>query len=175
MTRAVDVVYVHWARLWSGLLATNQTTVLTPDQQLMQQQLMQQQQQVANNRVYIGNVPFGFSSEDLKKIFVVFGPIMSCQLLPSQENPQQHRGYGFIEYATPEAAKLAIETMNGFEVAGKQLKVNFATAMRNSPAAAAASAANVAAAAMGLPGAAAAANPAAAEQQQEQQQSLVRL
>lgn len=117
----------------AGLLSTGQTAVLTPEQQQMQQQLLQQQQQMANNRVYIGNVPFGFSSEDLKKIFVVFGPILSCQLLPSQENPQQHRGYGFIEYATADAAKLAIETMNGFEVAGKQLKVNFATAMRNSP------------------------------------------
>ncbi|PFH34608.1 RNA recognition motif-containing protein [Besnoitia besnoiti] len=113
----------------AGLLSTSQTTALSPEQQQMQQQL--QQQQMANNRVYIGNVPFGFSSEDLKKIFVVFGPILSCQLLPSQENPQQHRGYGFIEYATADAAKLAIETMNGFEVAGKQLKVNFATAMRN--------------------------------------------
>ncbi|KFG61948.1 putative RNA recognition motif protein [Toxoplasma gondii RUB] len=101
----------------AGLLSTSQTAVLTPEQQQMQQQLLQQQQQMANNRVYIGNVPFGFSSEDLKKIFVVFGPILSCQLLPSQENPQQHRGYGFIEYATADAAKLAIETMNGFEVA----------------------------------------------------------
>ncbi|PHJ15750.1 rna recognition motif-containing protein, partial [Cystoisospora suis] len=100
----------------AGLLSTSQGSVLSPDQQLLQQQLLQQQQQQVNNRVYIGNVPFGFSSEDLKKIFVVFGPILSCQLLPSQENPQQHRGYGFIEYATADAAKLAIETMNGFEV-----------------------------------------------------------
>lgn len=113
----------------AGLLSAGQTPVApAADPQQMQQQLLQQ---TINNRVYIGNVPFGFSSEDLKKIFVVFGPIMSCQLLPSQDNPQQHRGYGFIEYATADAAKLAIETMNGFEVAGKQLKVNFATAMRS--------------------------------------------
>ncbi|EPR61620.1 RNA recognition motif-containing protein [Toxoplasma gondii ME49] len=137
----------------AGLLSTSQTAVLTPEQQQMQQQLLQQQQQMANNRVYIGNVPFGFSSEDLKKIFVVFGPILSCQLLPSQENPQQHRGYGFIEYATADAAKLAIETMNGFEVAGKQLKVNFATAMRNSPVVATPLAASLLPSMAGLPGA----------------------
>ena len=54
----------------------------------------------------------------LQKIFVCFGSILTCQLLPSQENPQQHRGYGFIEFASPAAAKLAIDTMNGFEVVG---------------------------------------------------------
>ncbi|KAL8270245.1 hypothetical protein Esti_005804 [Eimeria stiedai] len=84
-----------------------------------------------SNRIYVGNVPFGFSSEDLKKIFVCFGAILTCQLLPSQENPQQHRGYGFIEFASADAAKLAIDTMNGFEVVGKQLKVNYATALRS--------------------------------------------
>lgn len=50
----------------AGLLSTNQASVLSPEQQLLQQQLFQQQQQQVNNRVYIGNVPFGFSSEDLK-------------------------------------------------------------------------------------------------------------
>ncbi|OEH76228.1 RNA recognition motif-containing protein [Cyclospora cayetanensis] len=91
----------------------------------------QQEAQPGSNRIYVGNVPFGFSSEDLKKIFVCFGSILTCQLLPSQENPQQHRGYGFIEFASPDAAKLAIDTMNGFEVVGKQLKVNYATALRS--------------------------------------------
>ncbi|CDJ48887.1 hypothetical protein EBH_0054010 [Eimeria brunetti] len=91
----------------------------------------QQDASAGSNRIYVGNVPFGFSSEDLKKIFVCFGSILTCQLLPSQENPQQHRGYGFIEFASPAAAKLAIDTMNGFEVVGKQLKVNYATALRS--------------------------------------------
>lgn len=69
----------------------------------------------------------------IQKIFVCFGPILNCQLLPSQENPQQHRGYGFIEFSSADAAKLAIETMNGFPVVGKQLKVNYATALRTTP------------------------------------------
>eukprot|EP00922_Rhytidocystis_sp_ex-Travisia-forbesii_P061053 GHVS01090546.1.p1 GENE.GHVS01090546.1~~GHVS01090546.1.p1 ORF type:complete len:589 (+),score=135.07 GHVS01090546.1:419-2185(+) len=83
------------------------------------------------NRIYVGNVPFSLSTEDLKQIFQVFGEILTCQLMPSVDVPGTHRGYGFIEFRTAEQSKLAIETMNGFEVAGKQLKVNYATALRN--------------------------------------------
>eukprot|EP00918_Siedleckia_nematoides_P041425 GHVU01090009.1.p1 GENE.GHVU01090009.1~~GHVU01090009.1.p1 ORF type:complete len:318 (-),score=69.58 GHVU01090009.1:84-1037(-) len=84
------------------------------------------------NRIYIGSVPYGFTPDDIKSIFQAFGPILNCQLIPSNERPGTHRGYGFIEFATSDQAKLAIETMNGFEVSGKQLKVNYATALRNS-------------------------------------------
>ncbi|EEA07878.1 RNA recognition motif. family protein [Cryptosporidium muris RN66] len=84
------------------------------------------------NRIYIGSVPYSFTPDDLRHIFKAFGVILSCQLIPSVEKPGTHRGYGFIEFGTPDQAKLAIETMNGFEVGGKQLKVNVATALKPS-------------------------------------------
>jgi len=83
------------------------------------------------NRIYVGSVPYNFSANDIKEIFQAFGQILSCQLIPSQEKPGTHRGYGFIEFGTMQSAQNAINTMNGFEVGGKQLKVNFATALRN--------------------------------------------
>lgn len=57
----------------------------------------------------------------LQQIFDVFGTILSCQLIPSNERPGTHRGYGFIEYAAFDQAKLAIETMNDFQVAGRMI------------------------------------------------------
>ena len=91
-------------------------------------------------RLYIGNVPYTFSTDDLRvcwhvkliidvghlnpssfllqQIFQVFGAITSCNLTPSTEKPGTHRGYGFIEYETSPQAALAVQTMNGFEVAG---------------------------------------------------------
>lgn len=87
-------------------------------------------QSPSQNRVYVGSVPYSFTNNDIKQIFDVFGTIISCQLIPSNERPGTHRGYGFIEYSKFEEAKLAIETMNDFPVAGKILKVNYATAMR---------------------------------------------
>lgn len=56
-----------------------------------------------------------------QQIFDVFGRIISCQLIPNSERPGTHRGYGFIEYSTVEEARLAIETMNDFPVAGNTL------------------------------------------------------
>lgn len=88
-----------------------------------------------SSRIYVGNVPFSLSSEDVKQIFEVFGTIVSCQLMHAQDGSTEHRGYGFLEYSTPAQSKLAIDTMNGFEVAGKQLKVNYATALRSAGAA----------------------------------------
>eukprot|EP00915_Cephaloidophora_sp_WS-2016_P001957 GHVH01002650.1.p1 GENE.GHVH01002650.1~~GHVH01002650.1.p1 ORF type:complete len:527 (+),score=58.16 GHVH01002650.1:73-1581(+) len=85
------------------------------------------------NRIYIGNVPYSFTAEDIRKIFAVFGTILSCQLIPSAENPGTHRGYGFLEFSTNAEAKSAIETMNGFEVQGKQLKVNYSTQLHTRP------------------------------------------
>ncbi|KAK6587688.1 Ro ribonucleoprotein-binding 1 [Cryptosporidium xiaoi] len=84
----------------------------------------------SQNRIYIGSVPYSFTTDDLRHIFKAFGVILSCQLIPSIEKPGTHRGYGFIEFSTADQAKLAIETMNGFEVGGKQLKVNVATALK---------------------------------------------
>lgn len=84
----------------------------------------------SQNRIYIGSVPYSFTTDDLRHIFKAFGVILSCQLIPSIEKPGTHRGYGFIEFGTADQAKLAIETMNGFEVGGKQLKVNVATALK---------------------------------------------
>ncbi|KAF8817938.1 Rna recognition motif-containing protein, partial [Cardiosporidium cionae] len=69
------------------------------------------------SRIYVGNVPFSFTGADLEKIFNVFGKILSCYLLPNNENPGTHRGYGFIDFTEPSHAKLAIDTMNGFKVA----------------------------------------------------------
>ena len=84
-------------------------------------------------RIYVGSVPYSFTCDDIKQIFDVFGKILSCQLIPSNERPGTHRGYGFIEYSSVDEARLAIETMNDFSVAGKVLKVNYATALRGAP------------------------------------------
>eukprot|EP00922_Rhytidocystis_sp_ex-Travisia-forbesii_P016421 GHVS01024434.1.p1 GENE.GHVS01024434.1~~GHVS01024434.1.p1 ORF type:complete len:538 (-),score=85.01 GHVS01024434.1:47-1660(-) len=82
-------------------------------------------------KVYVGSVPYSFGADDIKQIFGVFGTIVGCHLVPSESNPPTHKGYGFIDFSTPHQAKLAIDTMTGFEVGGKKLKVNHATAPRN--------------------------------------------
>jgi poly(U)-binding-splicing factor PUF60 len=52
-------------------------------------------------RIYVGSVPFEISAEQLKAVFSAFGDVRSCELLPGSDLSagQQHRGYGFIEFA----------------------------------------------------------------------------
>ena len=58
----------------------------------------------------------------LKGIFEPFGRIQSIQLMKDQETDRS-KGYGFITYMEAEDAKKAMEHLNGFELAGKDMKV----------------------------------------------------
>ena len=82
-------------------------------------------------RVYVGSVPQEFTPDHIRAVFGPFGAIRSVTLLPPSDpgsNPgATHRGYGFIEFEDEACAKAAIEAMNGFEIAGRRLRVNFAT------------------------------------------------
>ncbi|KAK2953454.1 putative Cytotoxic granule associated RNA binding protein TIA1 [Blattamonas nauphoetae] len=79
-----------------------------------------------NTRIYVGSVPFDVPQESVRLIFEPLGRIRSIQMMPNPETGK-HKGYGFIDYESPESAKIAIETMNGFEINGRQIKVNLPT------------------------------------------------
>ena len=78
-------------------------------------------------RVFVGAVPYEMTDEHLRAIFGPFGTLRNVVLLPSTEGGGGHRGYGFIEFDEEEAGRAAIEAMNGFEIAGRRLKVSQAT------------------------------------------------
>ena len=91
-------------------------------------------QQNPNCRIYVGSVPFEMAAEHVQQIFEPFGRIVSCNMLPPLETSQpgqKHRGYGFLEFDNEESANTAIQTMNGFSISGRALKVNRATSPGN--------------------------------------------
>ncbi|KAG8237520.1 hypothetical protein J437_LFUL017570 [Ladona fulva] len=55
-------------------------------------------------------------------VFEAFGPIKMCRLTPAG-SPMKHKGYGFIEYETSQAAQEAISSMNLFDLGGQYLRV----------------------------------------------------
>ena len=73
-------------------------------------------------KLYVGNLHCNISEEMLKGIFEPFGRIQSIQLMKDQETDRS-KGYGFITYMEAEDAKKAMEHLNGFELAGKDMKV----------------------------------------------------
>jgi poly(U)-binding-splicing factor PUF60 len=74
------------------------------------------------NRIYVGSIQFEVSEVELGTIFGAFGTIKSINMMMDPQ-AKRHKGYGFIEYETPEAAALAQANMEGTELAGRPIKV----------------------------------------------------
>lgn len=70
------------------------------------------------NRVYVASIHQDLTEQDIQSVFEAFGKIKSCKLAQIQY-PGRHKGYGFIEYETNQAAIDAIASMNLFDLGGK--------------------------------------------------------
>lgn len=77
-------------------------------------------------RLYVGSLHFNITEDMLQGIFEPFGKIQSIQLISDPET-NRSKGYGFITYAEADDAKKALEQMNGFELAGRAMKVGHVT------------------------------------------------
>ncbi len=75
------------------------------------------------NRLYVGNLAFSTTDEALKEAFAEFGEVVEAKLMIERETGRS-RGFAFVEMATAEAAKTAIEQMNGAVLDGRSLRVN---------------------------------------------------
>lgn len=73
--------------------------------------------------VYVGNLPFSTSSEDLAAMFRRFGEVSSAQVITDRDTGRS-RGFGFVEMADDDAARAAIEELNDSDVGGRRLTVN---------------------------------------------------
>jgi len=77
-------------------------------------------------RLYVGSLHFNITEDMLRGIFEPFGSIQSITLMMDYETGRS-KGYGFVTYDKAEDAKKALEQMNGFELAGRPMKVGHVT------------------------------------------------
>ncbi|XP_031624967.1 RNA-binding protein 39 isoform X3 [Contarinia nasturtii] len=77
-------------------------------------------------RLYVGSLHFNITEDMLRGIFEPFGKIDSIQLIMDSETGRS-KGYGFITFHNAEDAKKALEQLNGFELAGRPMKVGNVT------------------------------------------------
>ena len=76
-------------------------------------------------KLYVGNLSFETSSNDLQTLFAETGTVESVSLIEDRETGRS-RGFGFIEMSTKEEGAAAISKFNGHELGGRELKVNAA-------------------------------------------------
>jgi RNA recognition motif-containing protein len=74
-------------------------------------------------RLYVGNLNFRVTGEDLSEYFSQAGEVESASVVEDRETGRS-RGFGFVEMATSEGAAEAIEKFNGKEFQGRALTVN---------------------------------------------------
>jgi RNA recognition motif-containing protein len=81
-------------------------------------------------KLYVGNLSFQTTSQDLQELFGQAGTVESAQII-SDRDTGQSKGFAFVEMATDEEAASAIDQFNGKEVGGRMLKVNEARPREN--------------------------------------------
>jgi RNA recognition motif-containing protein len=72
--------------------------------------------------IYIGNISYTLSEEDIRKIFEVMGNVTSVKLIHDKRTGKS-KGYCFLEMPDKKEAMEAINTLDGKEVAGRNLRV----------------------------------------------------
>ncbi|KAK5687574.1 hypothetical protein LTS10_001713 [Elasticomyces elasticus] len=74
--------------------------------------------------VFIGNIPYGVSEEQICEIFGRVGTVVNFRLVYDKET-QRPKGFGFLEYTDVDAAASAVRNLNDFEVMGRTLRVDY--------------------------------------------------
>lgn len=74
-------------------------------------------------KLYVGNLAFQTSSEDLQQLFGQAGTVQSASVIEDRETGRS-RGFGFVEMASKEEGEAAISQFNGKEFNGRNLTVN---------------------------------------------------
>jgi RNA recognition motif-containing protein len=76
-----------------------------------------------SKRLYVGNLKYTLTSEQLQELFEQFGQVTSAQVLIDRDTGRS-RGFGFVEMANDDEAMAAIETLDGRDHDGRRLTVN---------------------------------------------------
>jgi RNA recognition motif-containing protein len=80
------------------------------------------------NKIYVGNLPFSATSEQLNEMFSKFGTVDSAKIVMDRDTGRS-KGFGFVEMSSGDEAAAAIEKLNGQDMGGRSLVVNEARPM----------------------------------------------
>ena len=76
------------------------------------------------SRIYVGNLPFSATEDEIRELFSQFGSVNSVDLITDRETGRP-RGFGFVDMEE-DSANQAIEALDHKELGGRELKINLA-------------------------------------------------
>jgi RNA recognition motif-containing protein len=74
-------------------------------------------------KLYVGNLPYSATSEELNQLFGTHGAVKSADVIMDRETGRS-KGFGFVEMGSEAEAKAAIAALNGHQLGGRALTVN---------------------------------------------------
>ena len=80
--------------------------------------------------MYVSNLGFHTSDDDLRKLFEQFGQVSSAKVITDRETGRS-RGFGFVEMASNTEATSAMDKLNGKEIEGRSISVTVAREKEN--------------------------------------------
>ena len=82
--------------------------------------------------IYVGNLPYSVSEDDLRNMFAEFGEVSSANIITDRYTGQS-KGFGFVEMPSQQEAEEAISNLNDSAVQGRNVKVSQARPGRTAP------------------------------------------
>ncbi len=76
-----------------------------------------------NKKLYVGNLPYNMNDGRLSEVFSQAGSVVSAIVI-TDRNSGRSKGFGFVEMASEDEAKKAIETFNGKDMDGRNIVVS---------------------------------------------------
>jgi len=81
-------------------------------------------------KIYVGNLSYDATDETIKQAFESFGEVTSARVIKDKYTGQS-RGFGFVEMPVQSQAQMAIKSLNGKELLGKEISVSEARPRRD--------------------------------------------
>jgi RNA recognition motif-containing protein len=78
-----------------------------------------------DNKLYVGNLPFSTTEEELRTLFTQAGAVISVSLIKDRETGRS-RGFAFVEFGSQAEAEKAVSLFNNTQLDNRTLKVNLA-------------------------------------------------
>jgi RNA recognition motif-containing protein len=85
----------------------------------------------AMTKIYVGNLPFSATEDEIRQLFGQYGAVQSVSLITDRETGRP-RGFGFVEMSESDASR-AIQNLNGKNMGGRPLRVNEAQERKGGP------------------------------------------
>lgn len=85
-----------------------------------------------DNKLYVGNLPFNTTEEELRTMFAQAGNVVSVSLIKDRDTGRS-RGFAFVEFSTQAEAEKAVSLFNNTPLDNRTLKVNLARPRDDNP------------------------------------------